>query len=212
MLKAIAFNGSPRRQGNTWYALNTVLTVLEENGIQTELVQIGDMTIQGCKACGGCSAVRNGKCVLDEDAVNTYIQRMQEADGILLGSPVYFAGPTGPMKAFLDRAFFVCSNNGGMLRHKVGAAVTAVRRAGGIQALDALNRYLMYSEMLLPSSNYWSLIYGRTPGQAAADAEGVQTLRLLGENMAWLMKLTAQGRSVLPPPSPVEKCMTNFIR
>ncbi|MGN8895341.1 flavodoxin family protein [Flavonifractor sp. HCP28S3_F3] len=131
---------------------------------------------------------------------------------LTLGNSVYFAGPTGPMKAFLDRAFFVCSNSGGLLRHKVGAAVTAVRRAGGIQALDALNRYLMYSEMLLPSSNYWSLVYGRTPGQAAADAEGVQTLRLLGENMAWLMKVTAQGRSMIPPPQPVEKCMTNFIR
>lgn len=212
MLKVIAFNGSPRQRGNTWYALNTVLEVLEENGIQTELVQIGDLIIQGCRACGGCSAARNGKCVLDGDAVNMYIQRMQEADGILLGSPVYFTGPTGPMKAFLDRAFFVCSNNGGLLRHKVGAAVTAVRRAGGIQVLDALNRYLMYSEMLLPSSNYWSLIYGRTPGQAAADGEGVQTLRLLGENMAWLMKVTAQGRDIFPPPPPVEKCMTNFIR
>jgi multimeric flavodoxin WrbA len=151
-------------------------------------------------------------CTLKDDPVNEWIQKMKEADGILLGSPVYFSGVAGTMKSFLDRAFFVSSVNGGLFRHKVGAAVAAVRRSGGIPTVDSLNHYITYSEMIMPSSNYWNVAHGANPGEMEQDGEGKQIMEVLGKNMAWIMNVIAAGKEQFPAPEPVAKTMTNFIR
>ena len=210
-MKVVAFNGSPRPQGNTYMALRTVADVLEKHGIEVEIIQVGDKPIHGCAACNACVKNRDGRCALPDDGVNEWIRKMAEADGILLGTPVYFAGLSGTMKSFLDRAFFVAGNNGS-LRHKVGAAVAAVRRTGGIPAMDALNHYIAYSEMVMPTSNYWNVVHGMKPGEVEQDAEGIQCMQVLGENMAWLMKLMEYGKDAVPAPEAVRKRFTNFIR
>ena len=211
-MKVIAFNGSPRKEGNTYHALKTVCAVLEEQGIETEIIWTGGEEIKACKACNMCARNRDERCVLQGDSVNDWIQMMKQADGILLGAPVHYAGMSAGFKAFLDRAFYVCGNNGSLLRHKVGAAITAVRRTGGMTALEGMYHYLTYSEMLLPTSNYWNVIHGLKPGQVTEDAEGVQIMEVLGQNMAWLMKLKEFGKDDVPPPAPVKKAFTNFIR
>ena len=164
-MKVVAFNGSPHREGNTWYALKMVTAELEAEGMATEIVTVGDQAIRGCIACGMCAKNKNEQCVLPGDAVNEWIQLMKGADGILLGSPVHYAAMSGAMKSFLDRAFYVAGMNGGLFRHKVGASVVAVRRSGGIPAFEQLNNFLLYSEMLIPTSNYWNVIHGRMPGK-----------------------------------------------
>ncbi|MDK2848809.1 MAG: hypothetical protein PWP34_2162 [Desulfuromonadales bacterium] len=211
-MKALAFNGSPNREGNTYHALKIVTAELEKEGMETEIVQVGDKTISGCIACGQCIKNKNEQCVLSGDDVNAWLQMMKQADGIILGSPVHYSAIAGTMKAFLDRAFFVAGVNNGMLRHKVGASVVAVRRSGGLPAFDQLNNFLCYSEMLLPTSNYWNVIHGMRPGEAVQDEEGVQIMRVLGKNMAWLMKLVAHGCGKVVPPEMEKKRLTNFIR
>ncbi len=211
-MKVVAFNGSPREQGNTYHALKTVCAQLERAGIQTEIIWVGGQDVKGCKGCNQCARNRDQKCVLQGDSVNDWIQAMIHADGILLGAPVHYAGMAANFKAFLDRAFYVCGNNGALLRHKVGAAVAAVRRSGGIATVDSLYHYLNYSEMLLPTSNYWNIIHGLKPGQAQEDAEGMQIMEVLGRNMAWLLQLKEYGKDALPAPAPVQKTFTNFIR
>ena len=211
-MKVVAFNGSPRKEGNTYHALKAVCASLEANGIETEIVWVGGQDIKNCRACNMCARNRDEKCVLQGDTVNEWIQMMKEADGILLGAPVHYSGIAAGFKAFLDRAFYVCGNNGSMLRHKVGAAVTAVRRSGGVSTMDGLYHYLTYSEMLLPTSNYWNVIHGLKPGQAEEDAEGMQIMEVLGQNMAWLMKLKEYGQDAVPAPEKVKKVATNFIR
>ena len=138
--------------------------------------------------------------------------KMKEADGIILGSPVHFSSISATMKAFLDRAFYVAGNHGGLFRHKVGAAVVAVRRSGGLPAVDQLNHYLSYAEMIIPTSNYWNVIHGTAPGEALEDEEGVQIMRILGRNMAWLLKLVANGEGSVEEPRRERKVYTNFIR
>lgn len=211
-MKVVAFNGSPRKNGNTAASLQLVLKQLEEAGIETELVHLGKETIDGCKACFACVRNRDERCILDKDPVNDWVQKMKEADGILLGSPVYFAGVSGAMKAFLDRAFFVAGANGSLFRHKVGAAVAAVRRSGGLPTFQGLNHYLQYSEMLLPSSNYWNVAHGMMSGDMEKDGEGVQIMEVLGRNMAWLLRLVEHGREAVPAPEATKKVLTNFVR
>jgi multimeric flavodoxin WrbA len=211
-MKALAFNGSPNKEGNTYHALRIVADELEKEGIETRIIQVGDKVIRGCTACYACIHSKNEQCVLPGDEVNEWIQEMKNADGIILGSPVHYAAMAGTMKSFLDRAFFVAGVNGSMLRHKVGAAVVAVRRSGGLPAFDQLNNYLCYSEMLIPTSNYWNVIHGMVPGEALKDEEGVQIMRVLGKNMAWLMKLVENGTGTITPPAREQKCFTNFIR
>lgn len=211
-MKVIAFNGSPRKKGNTEGCLNTVLGELEKNGIETELIQVGKEKVRGCLACYTCKKKQNERCAIEDDPVNDWIQKMKAADGILLGSPVHFSGVAGTMKSFLDRAFFVVSVNGGLLRHKVGASVAAVRRSGGIPAVDTLNHYIQYSEMIMPGSNYWNVAHGMNPGEMEQDGEGKQIMAVLGRNMAWLLKVMEIGGKELPPPAPVAKTLTNFIR
>jgi len=211
-MKVVAFNGSPRKEGNTYHAIKIVADELKKEGIDTEIIHVGNKSIRGCMACGQCVKNKNEKCVLPGDEVNEWIQKMKEADGIILGSPVYYSSIAGTMKAFLDRAFYVTSANGGMLRHKVGAGVVAVRRSGGLPTFNQLNNYINYSEMLMPTSNYWNVIHGTSPGEALQDEEGVQIMRVLGKNMAWCMKLVENGRGVVKEPERENKIFTHFIR
>jgi multimeric flavodoxin WrbA len=211
-MKMLAFNGSPNKEGNTYHAINLVAAELEKEGIETEIVQVGNKAIRGCIACYQCVKNRDERCGLKGDEVNEWIQKMKQADAIILGSPVYYSAINGTMKSFLDRAFFVNGVNGGLLRHKVGAAVVAVRRSGGLPTFDQLNHFLNYSEMLLATSNYWNVIHGRSPGEALQDEEGVQIMRVLGKNMAWLMKLVEHGKGVVTAPEQEGKVFTNFIR
>lgn len=211
-MKMLAFNGSPNKDGNTYHAINLVAAELEKEGIETEIVQVGNKAIRGCIACYQCLKNQDERCAIKGDEVNEWIQKMKQADAVILGSPVYYSAINGTMKSFLDRAFFVTGVNGGLLRHKVGAAVVAVRRSGGLPTFDQLNHFLNYSEMLLATSNYWNVIHGRAPGEALQDEEGVQIMRVLGKNMVWLMKLVENGKGVVAAPEKETKVFTSFIR
>lgn len=211
-MKVVAFNGSPQKEGNTYHAIKMVLAELEKQNIETEIIHVGNKTISGCLACGKCAANKDEKCVIHSDKVNEWIQKMKEADGIILGSPVHYAGVAGNFKSFLDRAFYVCGVNGGLLRHKVGTTVVAVRRSGGISTYHELNNFIQYSEMLVPTSNYWNIIHGTAPGEAEKDTEGTQIMRILGKNMAWLLQLKEYGKVAVPAPEPEPKNFMHFIR
>ncbi|MFZ4856213.1 MAG: flavodoxin family protein [Desulfuromonadaceae bacterium] len=210
-MKVVAFNGSPNKEGNTWHAISMVAAELENNGIATEIVHVGNKSIRGCVACGQCMKNKNEQCVQPGDEVNDWIQKMKHADGIIFGSPVHYAAMAGTMKSFMDRAFYVTGVNNGMLRHKVGAAVVAVRRSGGLPTFDQLNNFINYSEMLIPTSNYWNVIHGTRPGEVTQDEEGKQIMRILGKNMAWLMKLVENGRGTVAEPERENKIYMNFI-
>jgi len=210
-MKVIAVNGSPKADGNTYNALKLVGDELQKEGIEFEILHIGNKLIRGCLACGSCATTLDERCIID-DEVNGALQKLKAADGILLGSPVHFAGVAGTMKSFLDRLFYVSGANGNLFRHKVGAAVVAVRRSGGLPAFDTLNHYINYAEMILPGSNYWNVAHGRTPGEMLQDAEGVQVMRVLGKNMAWLLKALAAGKEKCPAGPREPKVVTNFIR
>lgn len=210
-MKLVAFNGSPRKEGNTHKALESLAAELTKEGIEVSIIQVGDRAIRGCLACGGCAKNKNERCVIN-DEVNDWIQIMKAADGIVIASPVHFASIGATMKCFLDRAFYVSSSNGNLFRHKVGAALVAVRRSGGVAAYNQLNNYLLYAELLIPGSNYWNVIHGAVPGEVTQDEEGMQTLRILAKNLAWLLKLKDQGRDLIPEPEKEQKVRTNFIR
>jgi multimeric flavodoxin WrbA len=183
---------------------------LKAAGIEFEILHIGHLNIHGCIACGKCIVNSNGKCNMQKDVFNKLLPKITTADGLLIGSPVHYSGIAGTMKSFLDRLFYVSGANGNFFRHKVGAAVVAVRRSGGSSALDGLNHYLNYAEMIIATSNYWNIIHGLTPGEAVQDKEGEQIMRVLGKNMAWLMMMKEASR--LTPPEKEEKERMNFIR
>jgi multimeric flavodoxin WrbA len=187
-LKVVALNGSARKGGNTAILLKTVLTELEKDGIETELVEMSGAKIHGCLSCRECSKKKDGRCAQTNDMGNVYIDKMARANGILLGSPTYVADVSPEMKALIDRACLVSKANGGMFRHKVGAGVVAVRRAGAMHAFDALNHFFLISEMIVPGSSYWNIGIGLEPGDVEKDKEAMQTMRTLGQNMAWLLK------------------------
>jgi multimeric flavodoxin WrbA len=186
--KVVAFNGSARKNGNTAILLRHVLAELEKEGVETELVEMSGAKIHGCLACRKCSARKDGRCSQTDDMGNVYIEKMAAADGILLGSPTYVADVTPEIKALMDRACLVSKANGGLFKHKVGAGVVAVRRAGAMHAFDALNHFFLISEMIVPGSSYWNIGIGREPGEVEKDEEGIQTMKVLGQNMAWLLK------------------------
>ncbi|MBK5252016.1 MAG: flavodoxin family protein [Peptostreptococcaceae bacterium] len=211
-MKVVAINGSPNKEGNTYYALRIVADELEKEGIETEIIHIGNRVIRGCTACGQCGKNKDEKCVFGQDGVNECVQKMKEADGMLLGSPVHYAAVAGTMKSFLDRAFYVASKNGGLFRHKVGASVVAVRRSGGLPAFNQLNNYINYAEMIVPTSNYWNVIHGTAPGDALKDEEGLQIMRVLGKNMAWTMKVLKSGKKNIIEPEKEGKTYMSFIR
>jgi multimeric flavodoxin WrbA len=187
-IKVVAFNGSARKGGNTAILLKHVLKELEDEGIETELVEMAGTNIHGCLACRECSKRKDRRCGQKKDMGNAYIEKMERADGILLGSPTYVADISPEMKALIDRACLVSMSNGGMLRPKVGAAVVAVRRAGAIHAFDAMNHFFLISEMIVPGSSYWNIAIGREIGDVEKDEEGIRTMKVLGRNMAWLLK------------------------
>lgn len=187
-MRVVAFNGSPRKEGNTARLLAEVLAELEREGVETELVQIGGRQVHGCTACGKCFENRDGKCVIENDFVNECIEKMAAADGIVIGSPTYFADVSTETKALIDRAGFVAIANGGMFARKAGAAVVAARRAGAVHAFDTINHLFGISQMFTVGSSYWNLGLGLGPGEVERDEEGLLTMRNLGANMAWLLK------------------------
>lgn len=187
-MKVVLFNGSPRKAGNTHSLLNMVIKELEAEGIECELIWMGLENIRGCRACYKCAAGRDHKCSQTEDKLNSYIEKLIEADGIILGSPTYFSNMTSPMKALIDRAGLVCKLQGSLLKHKVGAAVVAVRRAGANHVFSSLNYFFLISEMIVVGSTYWNLGIGSSPGDVLKDNEGVQTLKNLGKNFAYTLK------------------------
>jgi multimeric flavodoxin WrbA len=187
-MKVIAFNGSARKDGNTAILLNLVLDELKAEGIETEVYSLAGKPIQGCIACYKCFEKKNKRCNVEKDIVNECIEKMIEADGILLGSPTYFADVSASMKALIERTGMVGRANSELYKRKVGAAVVAVRRAGAIHVFNSLNFFFTINEMLIPGSSYWNVAYGRQPGEVNNDTEGVQTMKDLGKNMAWLMK------------------------
>ncbi len=187
-MNVLAVNGSPRPEGNTARLLRAVCDVLDGEGIATETFQLGGQAVRGCTGCYRCAENRDGRCVLPDDAVSECFEKMKAADGVLLGSPTYFADVTAEMKALVDRAGFACRTGGDLLRRKVGAAVVAVRRGGAIHAFDTLNHFFLIGGMVVPGSIYWNLGIGLNEGEVEADEEGLRTMTALGENMAWLLK------------------------
>jgi multimeric flavodoxin WrbA len=187
-MKVIAFNGSARKDGNTSILLNLVLDEVKAEGIETEIYSLAGKPVQGCIACFKCFEKKNMRCNVEKDIINECIQKMIEADGILLGSPTYFADTSASMKALIERCGMVGRANAGLYKGKIGAAVVAVRRAGGIHVFNSLNYFFTINEMIIPGSSYWNIGIGRQPGEVNNDEEGVQTMKNLGKNMAWLMK------------------------
>jgi multimeric flavodoxin WrbA len=211
-MRVIAINGSPNKEGNTFHAIKIIESKLKENGIDLDIIHIGNKSIRGCIACGKCRETKDEKCSITADSLNEWIQDIKAADGLILASPVHYSGIPGTMKCFLDRIFYVSSSNGGLFRHKVATAIVAVRRTGGSSTLDGLYHFLTYSEMILATSNYWNVIHGRTSGEVVKDEEGVQIMEVVANNMAWLLKMREQTKNTLPAPVQVQKIATNFIR
>ncbi|MFH1061501.1 MAG: flavodoxin family protein [Candidatus Omnitrophota bacterium] len=187
-MKVLAINGSPRVQGNTHELIKKVFVSLEAEGIQTEIIQVGGKNIKGCIACYKCFENKDKKCAVKNDICNSVIEKMFEADGLILGSPTYFTDVTAELKALIDRTGFVSGANGGLLRHKVGAAVVAVRRGGGIHAFDTMNHLFQISQMFIVGSTYWNLGFGREKGEVLNDNEGMNNMTNLGQSMAFLLK------------------------
>jgi multimeric flavodoxin WrbA len=187
-MKVVAINGSARKDGNTAILINVVLEELKKEDIKTELLQMAGENLQGCLACYKCFKKKDGRCVNDKDKMNEYIAKMREADGVLLGSPTYFSDVTSSMRALIERCGFVGRANDYILKRKVGSSVVAVRRAGAMPAFNSMNLFLHYMQMIQPGSSYWNIGIGRDPGDVLKDAEGIQTMKTLGENMAWLLK------------------------
>jgi multimeric flavodoxin WrbA len=187
-MKVVAFNGSPRKDGNTFQSLKVVCDELEQAGIDTEIVQVGGKPLRGCTSCYGCLKNKNKQCVITEDELNDYVRKMIESDGIIIGSPVYFSNVSSETKALIDRAGLVARANDYLFARKVGAAVVAVRRAGATFAFSAINFFFFIQQMMVPGSVYWNLGIGREPGEVQKDEEGIVTFKTLGRNMAWLLK------------------------
>lgn len=206
-MKVLMINGSPRQYGCTYTALKEVSDKLNSHGIETEFVYLGTQAVHGCIACGGC--YQSGKCVFD-DKVNEILEKAAEYDGVVVGSPVYYSGPNGTLCAFLDRLFY-CSR--GRFANKFAAAVVSCRRMGNTSSLDRLNKYFQISKMHIVSSQYWNGVHGNTPEEVKQDKEGLQIMRTLGENMAWLIKIADAGKKAgIPMPQYEKGVGTNFIR
>ena len=187
-MKVIAFNGSARKDGNTAIMIKYVFKELEKEGIKTELVQLAGEKIQGCIACYKCFSAKNKRCAVTDDIVNECIAKMEQAKGIILGSPTYFADCTAQIKALIERAGFVSKANGEMFKRKIGAAVVSVRRSGAIHAFDTLNHFFTIGQMITVGSSYWNIGIGREIGEVEKDEEALLTMSILGKNMSWLIK------------------------
>ncbi len=206
-MKVLILNGSPHANGNTAYALRQMEDLFHASGVETETIQIGSQSIRGCIGCDQCYKLR--KCVFD-DLVNEVAQKLEAADGLVIGTPVYYAAPNGTLISFLNRLFY--SSGKIDKRMKVGAAVVAARRGGCSAAMDVLNKYFTISQMPVASSSYWNAIHGAKPGEAEQDAEGIRTMRNLAKNMVFLMNAIAAEKEKTGLPEPEKKAWTNFIR
>lgn len=205
-MRIVAINGSPKPKGNTYYALKTVCDELEQEGLVTKILSVGSMEIKGCISCNRC---KDGYCIHNDEILNDMIDEIYEADGIIIGSPVYYSGISGTLKCFLDRLFYASN---GHMRHKVATGITIPRRSGGMPALDQLNYYFLISEMIIVSSYYWNVIHGGSPKEVLVDAEGISVLKNLARNMSWMVKMKEETKNSLPAPSAYPRSWTNFIR
>ena len=208
-MKVLLFNGSPHQKGCTFTALQEIANQLEQCGIESEILQIGSMPFHGCMACGGCG--KTGKCVFgDKDGLNEIAARCAEADGFVFGSPVYYASANGNLISFMDRLFYAFGRN---FAHKPAAAIVSARRGGTTAAFDQLNKYFTISQMPVVSSTYWNMVHGSRAEDVAHDEEGLQTMRNIGKNMAWLLHCIEAGKNTgIQPPTPDRGNWTNFIR
>lgn len=204
-MKVLLINGSPHRTGNTFVALSEVAKALEAEGVETEIVHIGAKPVRGCVACRKCAEL--GHCVFTDELYSEIRGKLPDADGIVVGTPVYYAGPNGSLCALLDRLFY---SSGDLLAYKPAAAVAVCRRGGASAAFDRLNKYFTITNMPVVSSQYWNSVHGRTPGEASQDEEGLQTMRVLGRNMAWMLKNLRDGGHRIPDAE--QRVMTNFVR
>ncbi|KGK84188.1 flavodoxin family protein [Clostridium sp. HMP27] len=207
-MKVLLINGSPKARGCTYTALNEVASALENDGIETEIFHVGTNPIRGCMACGGCST-NNDMCVFSDDTVNIALEKAKDADGFIFGSPVHYAGASGQITSFLDRFFYA----GNSFQYKPGAAIVSCRRGGSTAAFEQLNKYFTISNMPVVSSQYWNMVHGNTPEEVKQDLEGMQTMRTLGKNMAWLLKCINAGKETgVTLPEKEQRAVTNFIR
>ena len=209
-MKVLLINGSPNEKGCTYTALCEVAGQIVKAGINTEIFHVGNQPIRGCTACKHCRRTKSGRCVYNDDPVNQALELMKEADGVIIGSPVHYAGASGFITSFLDRCFYA---GGDVFAYKPGAAIVSCRRGGATAAFDQLNKYFTYACMPVVSSQYWNMVHGHTPEEVKQDAEGMQIMRTLGRNMVWMLKCIEAGRAAgINPPTPEVKIQTNFIR
>ena len=208
MAKVLLLNGSCNEHGCTFTALSEVAAALEKEGVETEIFQLGQEAIRDCIGCGGCGKL--GHCVFEDDKVNAFVAKAKEADGFVFGTPVYYAHPSGRVLAFLDRAFY---SGKSAFAFKPGAAVASARRAGTTASLDVLNKYFTISNMPVVASSYWNMVHGNKPEEVKRDLEGLQIMRGIGQNMAWMIKCIEAGKAAgIQTPVPEAKVKTNFIR
>lgn len=206
-MKVLLINGSPHKEGCTYTALAEIAATLEKEGVEAEIVWLGQTATIGCMGCGTCAKL--GKCVHD-DIVNVIAEKAKTCDGLIVGSPVHYAAASGQITCVLDRLFY---SAGGSLRYKPAAAIASARRAGTTATLDQLNKYFTINQMPIVSSRYWNMVHGNTPDQVRQDEEGMQIMRYLGRNMAWLLKCIEAGRAAgVPMPEQEKPARTNFIR
>jgi multimeric flavodoxin WrbA len=205
-MKVLMINGSPNEQGCTWRALKEIADTLEKEGIESEILHIGKNPIGGCLGCGGCVRLSKGRCVFNGDPVNKALEKMEQADGLIVGSPVYFMSPNGALLSILDR-MFMCGKN---FAYKPAACVTSARRAGTTSVLDAINKYFLMTNMPIVSANYGNMVHGHEAAEVEQDLEGLQTMRILGRNMAWMLK--SIHTAAIPVPEAEEKIKTSYIR
>ncbi|MCH4889225.1 flavodoxin family protein [Acidaminobacter sp. JC074] len=211
-MKVIAINGSPRKKGNTSLLIGDIFNELNESGIETKEVNVGSKHFKGCLACGGCWQNKDKKCVIKNDDLNDIIDDMLDADAIILGSPVYCADVSGQMKTFIDRVSMVACANDDMFKRKLGASITAVRRAGALSAFHTLNSFFTILQMPIISSSYWNMGYGYSEGEVLKDEEGLQTMRNLGKNLTYFLKVVDIGSQHVEEPKTSTEILTNFIR
>lgn len=207
-MKVLLFNGSPRANGCTFTALSEIAGILNAQGIETEILQIGSGPVQDCIACGGCAG--KDQCVFANDCVNEWIEKANQADGFVFGTPVYYAHPSGRILSAMDRMFYA---GGKYFKQKPAAVIASARRAGTTATLDTISKHLTINQMPVITSTYWNMVHGNTPDEVKQDLEGMQTMRNLGENMAWILKCIEAGKqSGIPVPQTEKKVKTNFIR
>lgn len=207
-MKVLLINGSPKAKGCTYTALSEVAKELENENIETEIFHVGNQPIRGCMGCGACYKL-DGKCVFNDDTVNIALEKAKEADAFVFGSPVHYAAASGSITSFLDRLFYA----GDCFAYKPGAAIVSCRRGGATAAFDQLNKYFTIANMPVVSSQYWNMVHGNTPEEVKQDLEGMQTMRVLGRNMAWLLKSIEAGKKAgIQLPEKEQRQMTNFIR